>query len=408
MKKETHMRSKLLHWSFAVLLGSNFLTSCYFQKNPEITGQAVEEPCGARITYVDHAPDPSIVFLRRSSDGTHYADIKAAKQNGEADATFVDEGILPMGTYYYVVGFFNPNEVRYSEVSDPLVITDESCGTGPLVNKPINPILTHVIVENNCDVVIWGVVKAEEYDGYRIYRRSLEKNETIIADLTAQEFNATVGDFHDLGLPPGVYQYRVSVYNGQGESFSDLSEEVAISPEACPIPFAPPVGDHPLAPISTLTVSTSLPSLMVVSPTATSVPKLQACTWEALINVFLRKGPDIELFDKAAVVEKGTQLPVIGQSEFGNFWILEFQPGSQGYVSKSERVGKVTGDCASMPALKDPAPPVKAPVATKTQKDSSGGAATPECSDGIDNDNDGWADMRDLAGCTSPTDPVED
>jgi hypothetical protein len=390
----------------ALLLGTNLLTGCSLKKNPEITSQAVEEPCGARIAYVDHAPDPSIVFLSRSADGTHFEDIKVAKQKGEANASFVDEGSLPVGTYYYRVGYFNPSEARYSEVSGPVVITDEACGTGPLVTKPINPILMHVIVENNCDVVIWGVARAEAYDGYRIYRRSLEKNESIIAELTQQEFENTAGDFHDLGLPPGVYQYRVSVYNAQGESFSELSEEVVISPEACPIPYAPPVNNNSLAPLQTPVISTSLPSLVVL-PTATIAPKLQACTWEALINVFLRKGPDIELFDRAAAVEKGTQLPVIGKSEFGNFWVLEFQPGAQGYVSKSETVGTVAGDCESVPMIKDPAPPVRQATPTKSQSDT-GGAIIPQCSDGIDNDNDGWADMRDLAGCSSPDDTVED
>ncbi len=391
----------------ATVLATNLLTGCGLKKNPEITGQAVEEPCGAQITYMDHAPDPSVVFLSRSADGTHFEDIKVAKQKGEENTSFVDEGNLPVGTYYYRVGYFNPSEARYSEVSGPVIITDEACGTGSLVTKPINPILMHVIVENNCDVVIWSVAYAEDYDGYRIYRSSPEKNEAIIAELTKQEFENTAGDFHDLGLPPGVYQYRVSVYNEQGESFSELSEEVVISPDACPIPFAPPVDDNSPAPINTLVVSTKLPSLVVVIPTATSAPKLQACTWEALINVFLRKGPNIELFDKAAAIEHGTQLQVVGESEFGNFWIVEFQPGKQAYVSKSETVGKTTGDCGGVPMIKDPAPPVRQATPTKSKSDTDG-AVIPECSDGIDNDNDGWADMRDLAGCSSPNDPIED
>jgi hypothetical protein len=182
-----------------------------------------------------------------------------------------------------------------------------------------------------------------------------------------------------------------------------LSEEVVISVDDCPLTYAPT--EPALVPINTLVVFTSNPLLAIPS----STPEPKACIWESEVNVFLRKGPDVGLFDKAAAIEKGTKLPVIGQSEDEAFWILEFQPGMQGYVSKSEKFGKTTGDCNSAATLTDPEPPSLEPIATKTKApDGNGGNATvPACSDGVDNDGDGAIDMRDLRGCESPSDPIE-
>lgn len=87
-----------IRWIIVMLLGSVFLTSCDLQADPVIVDQAVDEACGARITYVDHAPanNASYVFLRRSNDGTQFSDIKIAKPNGKETAVFVDEGKLPI------------------------------------------------------------------------------------------------------------------------------------------------------------------------------------------------------------------------------------------------------------------------------------------------------------------------
>jgi hypothetical protein len=286
-----------LRWGIVILIGMSFLVSCNLPLNPVIKNQALEPQCGARITYIDHAPDASVTFLQRSNDGTHFYDIKIAVPKGEETATFIDEGLLPKGTYYYKVGFFNPTEVRYSEPSGPVVVSDDSCGTDPLVTKPYNPIIRHLTVQAKCDVTMIINNYAEDTDGIRIYRRSTTQSESVIADLTLQELTASAGYFYDLGLPPGIYRYRASTYNEQGESFSDLSEEVVISVDDCPLTYAPtkPI----LVPINTLVVFTSNPLLAIPS----STPEPKACIWESEMNVFLRKGPDVGLFDKAAAIE---------------------------------------------------------------------------------------------------------
>lgn len=396
--------SNYLRWSVIFLLGINFLTSCNLPSNPVITDQAVEPQCGARITYIDHSPDPSIVFLQRSSDGTHFYDIKIADNHGNQTSIFIDEGILPKGTYYYVVGYFNPNEVRYSEPSGPVVIDDDSCGTEPIVFKPYNPIITYLAVQAKCDVTMSIVNYADDADGIRIYRRSTTQNEKVIADLTQQDLYNSGGYFYDLGLPPDIYQYRASTYNENGEAFSDLSEEVVIADD-CPLTYAP-IETPLVVPNNTLAIFTNNPSL---PSTATSTSEPKFCIWEASINVFLRKGPNVELFDKAVAIEMGTELPVVGQSENGLFWVLEFQLGKQAYVSKSENVGKTTGDCSAIATLTDPEPPLLEPVATQVESpdDNDEDTTVPECSDGIDNDGDGAIDMRDLRGCESSSDPVE-
>jgi len=389
-------RYVFLKISTILLVGMNILMSCNFPAgDPVITGQTVNALCGAEITYVDHAPSDSYVFLRRSNNGTQYYDIKMAMPKGNQSAAFVDEGPLPQGTYYYKVGYFTNSEIKYSDASEAVVIDDDSCGTDPLVNKPLNPIIINQGLQGSCDAFVHYVIYAEDEDGVRVYRSSLTQSEAMIADLTPAQVASSAGFYYDHNLSPNTYRYRLSTYNENGESFSEQSGPVVITDQSCnpdsitAYPYLYPYA-YPY-PIDDLTLAT---------PTLVPPP----CTWEALINVYLRTGPGIDIYEKEDSVVKGTQLPIVGQSEDGFFWVVEYLKRHE-YVSKSERVGKTIGDCTNVPTLRDPEPPEIAP--TKTTRDKPVPTPIPQCKDGIDNDGDGLIDMRDLKSCQSPDDPYE-
>jgi hypothetical protein len=129
----------------------------------------------------------------------------------------------------------------------------------------------------------------------------------------------------------------------------------------------------------------------------------QACIWTAAVNVFVREGPGASIYPEITAVESGKTFPVVGQSQDQQFWAIEVQPGSRGYVPKAERFGSVTGGC-DLPLLPDPPTPV--PTAEPE--------ILPQCRDGIDNDGDGRTDYPATVGagigdreCTGPNDNDE-
>lgn len=97
--------------------------------------------------------------------------------------------------------------------------------------------------------------------------------------------------------------------------------------------------------------------------TETPTPASVACIWTAGVSIFIREGPDINIFPPITSAEPGDMFPVVGQSQQGFHWALELSRGKIGYVTKSEEFGQTTGDC-EVPTLTDPAPPppTKAPT----------------------------------------------
>jgi hypothetical protein len=114
----------------------------------------------------------------------------------------------------------------------------------------------------------------------------------------------------------------------------------------------------------------------------TASPTPQACIWEAAANVFLRKGPDVGLFDKLDSEVKGKTLPIVGQSQDGQFWVVQVSPKVIGYVTKAEKYSITSGDCSNVPTVKDPEPPeINLPPTKKPgNSDSSGGSSGVDCS----------------------------
>ncbi len=359
-------------------------------KAPEIVDQYVEGGCGARVHWVDNALDEDGVrFYRRVVGQPNFVAIQITGAHAGIPGSFDDDSQdnLPVGTYEYRVSVFNEYGQRFSNISGPVVIVNAICGDGPLLIGPLNPIITDYQVVKECDVQIGFDDHSLDEDGLRVYRSSWVDNEALIAELGPHA--GVPGEYMDQDLPPGQYMYQISVFNANGEAFSNVTDDIEISALTCSN-FTAQVLELPIVTATSIATATS-------TPVAAKEP--QACIWKAAVNVFIRKGPGASIYPELTAVESGILIPVVGQSEDGMFWALEIQPGVIGYVSKAEKFGLVSGDCNRAPTLQDPAPP-PSPVPTKEP------AGTPQCSDGIDNDGDRLTDMRD-GGCSNPNDNSE-
>jgi len=359
-------------------------------KAPEIVDQYVEGGCGARVHWVDNALDEDGVrFYRRVVGQPNFVAIQITGAHAGIPGSFDDDSQdnLPVGTYEYRVSVFNEYGQRFSNISGPVVIVNAICGDGPLLIGPLNPIITDYQVVKECDVQIGFDDHSLDEDGLRVYRSSWVDNEALIAELGPHA--GVPGEYMDQDLPPGQYMYQISVFNANGEAFSNVTDDIEISALTCSN-FTAQVLELPIVTATSIATATS-------TPVAAKEP--QACIWKAAVNVFIRKGPGASIYPELTAVESGILIPVVGQSEDGMFWALEIQPGVIGYVSKAEKFGLVSGDCNRAPTLQDPAPP-PSPVPTKEP------AGTPQCSDGIDNDGDRLTDMRD-GGCSNLNDNSE-
>jgi hypothetical protein len=366
---------------------------------PEITSVVMEKNCSIRINYIDHVKDAgATVFLKRQVNNSPSEPIKMAVPHAEQAASFLDEG-LPAGEYSYRVGYFDADGSYYSQQYSAPVTLDAACGMEPLVGMPFNPIIIRVDVGGigGCTAQITAKVFADGTDGVRFYRSTSSGAEYIeIADLSFVEwfggpptgFVFSTDTYSDPNLQKGTYTYKISAYNANGEAFSDPSADVLISETNC---------DPTLENIPTV-----VPVVAVTStPTLLPDPEPKTCIWEAAVNVFVRKGPGASLYPAITGVVGGTQFPIVGQSEDGRFWVVEVEPGLNGYVSKAEKYSRTSGDCSNTPTLQDPAlPPTAIPTPTLAPRE------IPQCNDGIDNDSDGNIDMRDRE-CTNLDDKSE-
>jgi hypothetical protein len=356
-------------------------------KAPEIVDEDLDGSCGIRIFWADNElNEDGVYFYRRVVGEPNFTAIDARPPHAGVPGSFDDDN-LPMGTYEYKVSVFNEYHETFSNVSAQMTIDEDVCGDEPIVVKPLNPVITALerVKGESCTVRIYFNDNSEDEDGIRIYRSEWNDPDVLLAELPPN--NGPTGSYDDTNIPPGHYTYQVSVFNENGESFSTISDEIEMTEEACG---------------SDIVVLTLNPTLSV-SVASTPDLTIQACVWKAAVNVFLRKGPDVAAFDRLVDVEAGGSFPVIGQSEDGQFWAVEVQPGVIGYISKSEKFSIVDGSCAEVPTLTDPEVPVIEPQPTRKPDEEP---ATPQCSDGIDNDGDKLIDMRDRE-CSAPEDNSE-
>jgi hypothetical protein len=418
----------LLKWGSSILLGLIVATAGGFafrklsipnpwqdttQPTIEILSAEQHRDCSVIIKYEytnPFSPDYRVFLLREDVAETHSAFPQFALSNKVGPAEFVDQQI-PQGNYKWKVGLqLDGGAVKYTDWSNSILIDSDACSKD-LILMPANAIVTQTTLTGKCDVdvTIQTLLEAGHEDNYkffptdgiRIYREPDAGSGELIAQIAIEDFprdDKGVGHFYDKNVPAGTYRYQAEMYNSNGATMGEKGEPVVVSDISCKSlsDIVIPEGPTGIQPI--------------VTPTLIQVPQvaIQACVWQAAVNVFLRKGPDVALFDRLVDVEAGKSFPLIGQSQDGKFWVIEIEPGVSGYISKSEKYSRTSGDCSLIPTLQDPEPPVIEPAPTKPANGNGGSApSVPQCSDGVDNDGDGAIDMRDLRGCTDPNDAVE-
>ncbi len=271
--------------------------------------------------------------------------------------SYTDIG-LPLGTYFYQVSAYNKFGESYSDMKSVAVVDSIVCGqvsaTDPTV-APMNPIIVSLSIINDCNVRISYRDNSTTEQGFRIYRR--DSNFSLIKTLGPHA--GVPGTYDDnTKLPVGTYGYRIVAYNQYGESASNYSQIDVTSVCNPAMKFAPTIDVLDL-------------------PTAQKL-SAEPCAWQAAVNVFLRKGPDIVIYNRLVDVTAGKGFPIIGQSEDGNFWAVQVSPGVVGYITKAETFSLTHGDCSSVPTLKDPPPPViEAAPTRKPGGNNNGNPATP-------------------------------
>ena len=405
----------LLKWSLVLFFGFGAVTMAYYYSNtdqsisifdypksiyyyffkwpkaPKIVDQQVEGSCGTRIFWADYElNEDGVYFYRRVVGEANFNAIESRPPHAGVPGSF-DDSNLPVGTYEYKVSVFNEYHERFSNISEQLTISNDVCGDEPILIKPLNPVITALerVKGSTCAVRVYFNDNSLDEDGIRVYRSEWNDPDVLLADLPPN--NGPTGSYDDTNIPPGHYTYQISVYSANGESFSQLSDEIEITEETCN-----PSNVNPGAILAITPPNPALVSTFTPTPTANA----QVCIWKASINVFVRKGPGASLYSDITGVVPETMLPVVGQSEDEQFWAVEVQPDVIGYIPKGEKFGLISGDCDLIPTLQDPVPP-PSPVPTKEPVSS-----LPQCSDELDNDKDGLIDMRDRE-CSSPNDDSE-
>jgi hypothetical protein len=121
---------------------------------------------------------------------------------------------------------------------------------------------------------------------------------------------------------------------------------------------------------------TKAPLAPLVLPTLQKL-SVEPCNWVAAVNVYLRKGPDVAVFDRLVLVPAGQGFPIVGQSQDGLYWGVQVGPGVVGYITKSETYSLTNGDCSIVPPLKDPVPPVVASTPTNNSGGKHKATSTP-------------------------------
>jgi hypothetical protein len=254
---------------------------------------------------------------------------------------------LPLGTYEYKVSAYNQFGETYSDIQQGTVV-DSYCANIPAIidpsTLPMNPIIVSLSIINDCNVRISYRDNSTNEQGFKIVRFTTNNGTAIIATLGPHAgIPATYDD--KTKLPIGWYGYRIIAYNQKGNMVSN-DKEIEVTSVCNPAMKSLPT-QAPLV----------LPTLKKLST--------ETCNWEAAANVFLRKGPDVALFERLVDVQTGKTFPIVGQSEDGQFWAVEVEPGVIGYITKSEKYSRTNGDCSDVPTLTDPAPPVIEEAPTK-------------------------------------------
>lgn len=424
----------LVRWGAGVLLSLVVVAagSLAFQKTPsttwgnnvvsaEIISAGLHRDCAVLIKYKYNNPYASNykVEIRRKQSPTvdgfeqdTFLDLSMADKSGEIQE-YLDFDV-PQGIWVYSIIISRTdwntdlqNQVGgiESEWSDPVVVDSELCEKSFTKPFPADPI-AEAKATGTCDIDVsvqidrykddqFDVLSWNPTDGIRIYRSLDDGLMNLLTDMPLEQFflgehdGLDTGHYIDKGLPAGTYTYMAETYNANKVRQS-YTNPVTIDNAACKS-----------------LVDINIPSSVKLQPIETEIPQTlpevpQACVWQAAVNVFLRKGPNVALFEVADAVEQGQTYPVVGQSEDGKFWVVEFRPGKHAYITKSETYSVMTGDCSQVPTIQDPLAPLPPLTEQVTEDnnpvDDNSGSGVSECGDGVDNDGDGQVDGSDR-GC---------
>jgi hypothetical protein len=318
---------------------------------------SVYDPCTPILQFLDNSQNEDEFRVYRRNFGTSAFTLIQVLPPNPGKGNQVGYADRPsLGTYEYQVSAYNKLGESFSNIKKvSLDYYSDACASIQTIDPstlPMNPIIVSLSIINDCNVRISFRDNSTNEQGFKIVRSTANSGLTIVTTLGPHA--GIPGTYDDkTKLPPGKYYYFINVYNQKGGNDSNASgiEVTSVCNPAM----------HALPTVNALV----LPTLQKLSG--------GTCNWEAATNVFLRKGPDVAVFDRLVYAAAGQSFPIVGQSEDGRFWAVEVDPGIVGYVTKSGKYSLTNGDCSIVPPLTDPAPPVIAPTSTE----KSGGAATP-------------------------------
>jgi hypothetical protein len=146
---------------------------------------------------------------------------------------------------------------------------------------------------------------------------------------------------------------------------------------------------------ATQTLTRTQEATLTPTTTLTYTAEPRACTLTALVNLFCRPAPGYEAVDSFT---SGQSSEILAQSEF-LYKVVGANNGLECTVPNDTSLVRVEGNCEGLPNFTLlPAPSAiftPIPSDTPISTDAPQLSRQAQCSDGIDNDNDGLIDLRD-------------
>ena len=313
--------------------------------------------CEPSITWVDYAQNEVgfKIYRRNPGTGQKFTLLEIVRPSpGKGTPTTFTDSPLPLGTYTYQVSAFNDWGESISDQAS-VTVASSVCAKVKITDftkLPMNPLIVSLSIINDCSVHITYRDNSTNEQGFKIVRNTMSPETPWVLIKTLGSHAGIPATYDDkTKLPGGTYGYRIIAYNQSGELASNYSK-INVTSECNPaVKFIPSSG--PLI----------LPTMKKLS----AIP----CIWEAATNVYLRKGPDVAAFDQLGYEPAAQTFPIVGQSQDGQFWVVQVESGEVGYITKSTDYSLISGDCSIVPTLEDPVPPVGIPTPTPTVQPGS-------------------------------------
>ena len=317
-----------------VAIAATGVSFVLFPKAPLINSWGLDVNCIPTISFMDKSTNESGFRISfRPQGAKNFTLIKAlpAMPGTGSSVTVNLMTPIPSGNYEYRVEAFNlygsADDTQTVDAPSPACSNIPPLPPGEPMGFLVEPIIVRVTIVNDCDALVeyidLNTPPQLKEDGLHIYRNVNGMNEVKIADLPP----ANSGVYVDAALPAEDYQYIVSAYKADTEKRSSPSVMIDIPFEKC--------SNNTPIPNGTSTPTNTPGPIVIITP------KKLSCDWEAVQNVFLRKGPDVGVFERLTDVEAGKGFPVVGRSEDGQYWAVEVQPGVIGYITRSEKFSRI-------------------------------------------------------------------